>query len=253
MAGGAGAVPAAPEARDLTPEEQEAEARLCYELHRSVVSALQEGRAALWGLAEALHSFDEHAGWKRLGYDTKSEWLADPEVSMTQRTYSRLVRTWRVLHLRFGVDKPTLATLEVSKVDIVLPAIEKGSRSLRDALDDVQSLGARDLREEYWGSQKPQETPQDDNAAEGGENPTGAVPDGSGPVRASDGKPVDAIFKEGDEDGEIVDADVVEDEPGHELTPETPLPDKRTWLRCSHCGAVQPADEMEQSEGPPTE
>jgi hypothetical protein len=241
----------APEARELTPKEQEAEARVCFQLHNSVVAALKEGRASLWKLAEALHEFDEHAGWIRLGYDTKSEWLADPEVSMTQRTFRRLVRAWRVLHLRFGVDRPTLATLEVSKVDIVLPAIEKGSHSLREALDDVQTLGARDLRETYFGREEPPPAASDNGDGADGGNPVGAVPDGSGPVRASDGAPVDAIFdKEGDDT--IVDADVVEE---HELDPEDPLPaqDDRTWVRCGHCGAIQPVDEMEKSEPPPTE
>lgn len=249
--------PAPPEARELTPQEQEAEARLCYGIHNNVVAALREGRASLWKLAEHLADFDEHAGWSRLGYDTKTAWLADPDVGLTQRTYRRLIRAWRVLHGRFGLDRPTLASLELSKVDIVLPAIEKGSRSLQDAIDDVQTLGARDLRETYWGTEETPATSTGDTTNQGGTEPAPDPPDGSGPVRASDGAPVDVVFeKEGDtgEGGvEVIDADA--EDITHELAAENgvvPDLDKKHFVRCEHCGGIVSVDDAEKAAPPPT-
>ncbi len=44
------------------------------------------------------------------------------------------------------VERPTLAALDMSKVDIVLPAIKAGLLPTKAALKDVQTLSARELR-----------------------------------------------------------------------------------------------------------
>lgn len=235
-----------PAARELSPEEQQAENTLCYKLESNVVAALNEGRAALWRLAESLSDFDAHAGWERLGYDTKTEWLAQPEINLTQRTYRRLVRAWRVLHERYGVDQATLAGLEVSKVDIVLPAIESGAKNLADALSDVKALGARDLRTEYWGPEKPLDAVPEPAAAKDGPAPISDNLDLSGPVKASEvGTPVDAVL------GEVVDGVVAD--PDADQAPEEPLRDldAKAFIRCTHCGGIVDVEQAEKAEEPP--
>jgi putative protein kinase ArgK-like GTPase of G3E family len=62
--------------RQLDDVEQAERAEHCYELHTRIVSALGEGRSAMWRACEALHEFDEEAGWtehkKRMGAERRA-------------------------------------------------------------------------------------------------------------------------------------------------------------------------------------
>lgn len=136
-------------ARDLTVQEQEQRAEVCAKLEARVKRAIRAGREALWEAAEALYEFDTESGWGPLGYEKLGDWLADPDVSMTSATYYRLVGVWRKLHVQRKLPADRLKELELSKVAIVLPSIEKGTVLTQDALDDAQALGARDLRTKY--------------------------------------------------------------------------------------------------------
>jgi hypothetical protein len=152
--------PTAPAPRELTDEEAEERAQRCYGLEQSIKAGLRAGREALWEVARSLHEFDEESGWSALGYEKLGDWLADPEVSMTRRTYYRLIGTHRELAAR-KVKPELLPALDVSKVDIVLPAVKAGRVALDDALEDVKELGARDLRDKYLKRPDPAESVPD--------------------------------------------------------------------------------------------
>jgi hypothetical protein len=138
-------------ARELTQEELEDRAKECFKIHQRVVEAIKDGKAALWALAEALHEFDEARGWQALGFETLGEWLADPEIGMRQSTYHNAIRRWRKLSPK--VEPKRLVGLDPSKVTIVMGAIARNETPLDEVLDDVETLGARDLREKYIGEQ----------------------------------------------------------------------------------------------------
>ena len=118
--------PVAARARDLTSDEQHARRQTCAALDQRVKASIRKGRDAAWELAEALHQFDEESGWLALGFTYKTEWLAQPEIEMSERTYRRLVGAWRELVVRRRVDRPTLAALDIAKTDVVLPAVRQG-------------------------------------------------------------------------------------------------------------------------------
>jgi hypothetical protein len=184
-------------AKDLTVQEQEERAELAFQLEARVKRSLQAGRVALWDLAEALYDFDKESGWGPRGYEKLSDWLADPDVSMTSATYYRLVGVWRKLHVQRKLPAAELKQLDVSKVAIVLPAIENGEAITQDALDDAQALGARDLRKKYIRGNFDEST---DNPPVEGDEPIDAT---ATPVRADEvGEP------------EPEDAEVVEDDGG---------------------------------------
>lgn len=142
-------VPATVPAQELTPEETQAAAEAAFVLQERVKEGMAAGRQALWVLASALYEFEETAGWLALGFEKKSDWLADADIQLTRRTYNRLVHAWRTLVVQRELAPADLAGLDVSKVEIVLPRVETGEVKLDVALDDVKNLGARDLREAY--------------------------------------------------------------------------------------------------------
>ena len=136
---------------DLEPtaEEREEIAAKAHGIDQAIRDALLEGRHALWRVAEGIHEFDAMAGWDWLGYENKSEWLADPEISMTSTTYYRLLGVWRELAVHRKIDPDEFTGLEISKVAIVLRQLQTGKITQKEALGDAEALGARDLREKY--------------------------------------------------------------------------------------------------------
>jgi hypothetical protein len=135
-------------AKELSPQDAEARAQAMFEVEQRIKDAFAQGRAAMWDAAKAMHEFDQENGWTALGYEKLGDWLADPGIQMTRATYYRWVGTYRKL-LQRKVDESELRELDVSKVDIVLGAVEAGRVELDDALADVKELGARDLRDRY--------------------------------------------------------------------------------------------------------
>ena len=119
------------------------------ELDEAIRAGLSRGRQTLWEVAASLYEFDEISGWIALGCENKSEWLADPDITLTSATYYRLVRAWRELAVRRQIDPDRIAALDVSKVDIVLPKLQMGKVTEKEALNDAEALGARDLRDKY--------------------------------------------------------------------------------------------------------
>jgi hypothetical protein len=130
----------------MTTQDQ---AKVAYALQQQIIKAQRESRMALWTLAEKLYEFEQMRGWLHLGHDTRTEWLADPEVSMTSGTYRRLVTTWRQLVVERKIEPKRLRQLEQSKLAIVVGSIVEGSVPIDEVLSDVQVLGAHDLREKY--------------------------------------------------------------------------------------------------------
>ena len=149
------AVDAPPQARELTPEEQQARAELCRSIEVGIVQDLTEGRTAMWRLAQHCYEFNQEEGWSALGYESQNEWLAQPEIGMSRAQYMRLVRMYRELVVFRQIPEETLAGLDHSKLGIVMPVIEANAKPLDEILDDVRTMGARDLRETYIGVSPP--------------------------------------------------------------------------------------------------
>ena len=148
-----------PEARELSPEEREERAAKAFEIEARIKKNIADSRHDLWDLARNLYEFDEESGWSSLGYETQAEWLAQPEIGLSRRQFFRMTRMWRELVVYREIPVTRLAELDHSKIGIVMPAIEnagKGNKlKIENVLDDVETLGARDLRERYVQAPKP--------------------------------------------------------------------------------------------------
>lgn len=141
-----------------------AESEEAYAIETQIKAAMADGREALWRLAEALNAFDEMRGWLKLGHDNLSSWLADADVTLTRGTYYRLVRTWRKLVVERKIAPDRVRLLDQSKVAIVVDRITEGKVKVDDAFADVESLGASDLREKYYGPKPEKVEPAEEPA-----------------------------------------------------------------------------------------
>lgn len=136
-------------ARKLTPEERQELRDQAFDLERKIKVGVRQIHEDTWDLAKALYEFHELRGFGLLGYETLEGFLAQPELGISRAWFFRLVQAWYWLVVVREVAPARLFPLEVSKVHEVLPAIRRGEVKPAQALDDVQALGKRDLREKY--------------------------------------------------------------------------------------------------------
>jgi hypothetical protein len=195
------------DAVEPTASEMQVRREECYELERQVKEGFAAGREAMWSTAKALWAFNEQQGWLALGYDRLGDWLADPEIGMTRRTFQRMVSTYDKTVMRRQIPLESVKKLDMSKVDVVLSKVETGEVKIEDALSDAETLGYRDLRESYWGppEKKAPEDPPDDDPPADDEDASAGV---------QDPEPIDRIKKLLDHADEILasdDPDVVRD------------------------------------------
>lgn len=198
-------------------EVQEA-AEVAFGIDQRIKEAMARGRQALWDLAEALYDFDESHGWLALGYEKLSDYLADPEVTLTLGTYRRYVRTYRKLVVEKAIPVTRLRELEQSKVAIVVDKVANNEVLVEDALADVEALGAKDLREKYY-NRRP--TLDEDPATTGPETSGQVLPDEDEPTRADQWDAVERLASEvkieltavpfdGPDEGDTIDVEVLD-------------------------------------------
>lgn len=165
-------------ARDLTPGEQKARAEAAYDVDQRLKSALAAGREAAWEVAEACADFADSQGYLDLGFDSLNEYLGDPDIGISRSFFQKLVRIARFARTRQLVDE--FRTLELTKVSVVLPAMQSGQVPAEQAISDVRSLSRSDLVEAYIGPRErnldplpePEPEPESDDDA-----PTPASPE----------------------------------------------------------------------------
>jgi hypothetical protein len=207
-----GLVKTSPEAQDLTAEEREARIQHCHELHTQIAASLRAGRDALWQFAKAVYEFDQENGWSALGYETLNDYLADPEIAVRRSTYFQARKRYEKIVVQREVKSDRLDSLDPSKVDLVLPAIEQGKVTLEEALDDVEALGSRDIREKYYGKKEdpPAADPPETHPAQD-DDPDWTPP----PVNDGDDTPMSAADVVIEADG--IDLPVEPDQNGHHV------------------------------------
>jgi hypothetical protein len=178
-----------------TAIEQQYDERVdeAFAIETQIKVAMADGRDALWRLTEALYHFNECSGWIRLNYDSLGEWLADPEITMTESTYWERVKVWRELVVHRGINPERLRRLDLSKTAIVVRGIT-GKRAnpmvlVKDALADVEVLGARDLKQKYRPAGKESSSPNVRGPEQPDTSPSASASESAGTVEVSHPEP----------------------------------------------------------------
>lgn len=122
-----------------------------HDAHQRLVFGIKASHLALSSVAQACHEIHEQQAWSELGYDTLSEYLASPEIGMSRSAFYDLCAIWEKYVLEGGADPQALSAGGPSKLVVPIPAIKAGEVTVVEALEDVEALGLRDLREKYQG------------------------------------------------------------------------------------------------------
>jgi len=117
--------------------------------YNRLLEGLNATRLALSVVCQACHELSRDKSWTDLGYESLAEFLASPEITLTRSNFFRMAQIWELYVLDGGVDPRQLAVAGPSKFAIPLRALGANEVSVEEALADVETLGARDLREKY--------------------------------------------------------------------------------------------------------
>lgn len=145
---------------ELTSRDRPSEA---HEAHAMLVRGLGAARLALSAAAQACHRLSREQAWVDLGFATLKEYLASPEISISRTEFFDLANIWERYIIEGGAEPTRLQVGGTSKLAVPLPALERGDVTVEEALDDVEAMGLRDLREKYRGDSDPK--PADDPPA----------------------------------------------------------------------------------------
>lgn len=133
------------------PSEEEAAAiqAAAFANEQAMKAANARVHESWWQLAEAIHDCHRNNYWRALGYERLNDFLAQPDLGISRSWFLRLSSFWEELVVKLDVAPARLAELEPGKVQEVVPAIAAGTVTVERGLKDAESLGKRDLREQY--------------------------------------------------------------------------------------------------------
>jgi hypothetical protein len=117
--------------------------------YNRLLEGLNATRLALSVVCQACHELSRDKSWTELGYESLAEFLASPEITLTRSSFFTMAQIWELYVLDGGVDPQQLAVAHPSKLAIPLRAIGANEVTVAEAIADVETLGARDLREKY--------------------------------------------------------------------------------------------------------
>lgn len=140
-----------------------------FELETRVRAARTIERQSWLPLAAALASFHADQAWRELGWEKFTDWLGDPEIGMGPRHAYRLIAVWSWAQ-DHGIPDDQLAKCDVTKLAVVLPAIQRDPDALdiNDVLDDVQALSRSDLISKYGKEPEPRDKPEPEDCTQCG-------------------------------------------------------------------------------------
>ena len=129
--------------------EGELVTNLAQDQYNRLLEGLSATRLALSAVAQACHDISRDKSWTDLGYESLAEFLASPEITLSRSEFFRMALIWERYVLDGGVDPQQLAVAHPSKLAIPLRALGANEVGVDEAMADVETLGARDLREKY--------------------------------------------------------------------------------------------------------
>lgn len=127
----------------------EGKARIAHEAHALVLEGQQLARRGLATAAAGCHALHASEGWRALGFETLSEYLAQPEVEFSRSEFYRLCAIHQAYVLDGGLAPDVIAGASPTKLELPIPAIEQGVVSAGQAAADAESMTRNDLRVHY--------------------------------------------------------------------------------------------------------
>lgn len=124
-----------------------------WELQTEVVAKVATQRRTWVPLALLLADFHAAKAWEALGLESFETWLGEPEISLGRTAAYAMVAAWNELVVERGISAQRLATLDLSKVQVILAPVRRGV-PVEEALSDCETLSRSDLRALYGNEEE---------------------------------------------------------------------------------------------------
>lgn len=113
--------------------------------HDQIIRSLVAGtKIAYTELAHSMYQMCKHKLYKKLDFESFSEYAASPEISVSRSYAYKLSKYWEVFVLELEMDKEELENLDATKLMYVLPVINKENKE--EWMCKVEALSVKDLR-----------------------------------------------------------------------------------------------------------
>jgi hypothetical protein len=134
-------------------EPTEAEAKQAFD-HQELIK--QIGRKVKRDMLEyiaAIYHFKDQHRFRKLGYGSFDEWLADPknEIDLSRRQVYYYLGIWRTFVVERGWTPDEMRQTYLTRLATVEPAVRRGKVSKDKAIADTQELSVSALEREYEG------------------------------------------------------------------------------------------------------
>jgi hypothetical protein len=137
---------------DLTrTTREEVEAQEAFEAQEGIKQTIRRMRYQWAVLAGQLYDFHKRRLWEKLGYETVGDWMASPDIDLEYRQTYILIQVYREWVHKQGFSVEEVGRLNLSRLQVVTPAVQNRRISAKEAFADVESLSRTDLRERYQG------------------------------------------------------------------------------------------------------
>lgn len=123
-------------------------AGIAFATHQKVVFIKEHISDSFLELGRWLFEMYSKNHYKRLGYDSWVEYVATPEIAMSQGTTSKLINIYKELVVKYKFPRKQLRKIEWSKLAEVMPVIKgiEKKKEIGDWLKKAEVLTQRDLR-----------------------------------------------------------------------------------------------------------
>lgn len=142
-----------PDPKDLLNKEVDAKptrkrSEIAFELEQQVKGVKFKVGENFLKLGKLLKEFRDHAYYKDLNYDTMTDWLSSPDISISVGWAWNFISIYEIFILRHGLSPARVLEADYSKLQVIIPLVRKNPDSAEDWLEKATDLRRVDLKRE---------------------------------------------------------------------------------------------------------
>lgn len=139
-----------PVAAEVRPMKQQARSESAHEIHDRLLRATASANSLWVHQAQAISDMCACEGWKDLGYESRAEWLTQPELNVQPDTARKLRWVFETFTEK-GATLEQLSEVSPYALAITTKRVGDGEAEFERAIADAKSMHTEELKIRYGG------------------------------------------------------------------------------------------------------
>lgn len=131
--------------QDMTQDER---SKLAFELEQHLRDIKMRTGMNFIEMGKTLKEIRDNKLYKELGYDTVTEWLSDPDISISASWAWNFISIYEILILKHGIMPEKLLEADYNKLIQIIPIVRKNPESAEVWVEKAKTLRKIDLQRE---------------------------------------------------------------------------------------------------------